>query len=87
MGFSRQEDWRGVPLPSLRIISRSIHVATNGIISLFLWLSNFPLYIWVTIALSFSVNGPLGYFHVLAVVNSTATNTGVYVSFQIMFFL
>ena len=27
------------------IISRSIHVAANGIISFFLWLSNIPLYI------------------------------------------
>ena len=44
MGFSRQEYWSGVPLPSLMIISRSSHVAANGIISLFfLWLSSIPL--------------------------------------------
>ena len=30
------------------IISRSIHVAANGIISFFLWLSNIPLYICAT---------------------------------------
>jgi len=33
------------------IIFRSIHVATNGIISFFLWLSNIPLYI-CTLSLS-----------------------------------
>ena len=31
-------------LPTM-IMFRSIHVAANGIISFFLWLSNFPLYI------------------------------------------
>ena len=33
-----------------------------------------------------SVHGYLGYFHVLAAVNSAAMNTGMHVSFQIMFF-
>ena len=33
-----------------------------------------------------SVNGHLGCFHVLAIVNSAAMNTGVRVSFQTMFF-
>ena len=32
-----------------------------------------------------SVNG-IYYFHVLAIVNSAAMNTGVYVAFQITFF-
>ena len=53
MGFSRQEYWSRVPLPSL------IHS---------------------------SINGQLGCFHVLAIVNSAAVNTGVHVSFQVMFF-
>jgi len=53
MGFSRQEYWSGVPLPS------PIHS---------------------------SINGQLGCVHVLAIVNSAAVNTGVHVSFQIMFF-
>ena len=31
-----------------------------------------------------SVYGHLGYFHVLAIVNSTAMNNGIYVSFSIL---
>ena len=34
------------------IISRSVHVAANGIISFFLWLSNIPLPICATSSLS-----------------------------------
>ena len=70
------------------IISRSIHVAANGIISFFLWLSNIPLYIYIyhIFFIHSSVNGHLGCFHVLAIVNSAAMNVGVYVSFQSMVF-
>ena len=45
-------------------------------------LSSIPLYICTTSSLS--INGHLGYFHVLAVVNSAAMNTGVPVSFWIV---
>ena len=31
-----------------------------------------------------SVDGHLGYFHVLAIVNSTAVNNGIHVSFSIL---
>ena len=67
------------------IISRSIHVAANGIISFFLWLSNIPLYICTTSSLSID-DGHIGSFHVLAIVNSAAVNIGVHVSFQITVF-
>ena len=69
------------------IISRSIHVAANGIFSIFLWLSNIPLYICIYICHIFfihsSVDGDLGCFHVLAIVNSAAM---AHVSSQIIVF-
>ena len=72
------------------IIFRSIHVAANGIISLFffLQLGNIPLCIYIYIYLytfrfHLSVNKHLGCFHVLAIVNSATINTGVLESFQL----
>ena len=51
----------------------------------FLWLSNIPLYIWTTaFFIHSSVDGNLGCFHVLAIVNSDAVNIRMHVAFQIM---
>ena len=44
------------------------------------------LCIYVAHLLHSSVDGYLGHFHVLAVVNSAAVNTGVQVSFPVMIF-
>ena len=69
------------------IISRSVCVVANGIISFFLWLSNIPLYqINNIFFIHSSVDGHLGFFHVLAVVNSAAMNIEEHVSFRISVF-
>ena len=38
------------------IISRSIHIATNGLCSFFLWLNSIPLYICITSSFSIHVS-------------------------------
>ena len=63
--------------------SRSIHVATNSIISSFLIAEYYSIiYVCVCTTSSLSsVDGHLGSFHVLVVVKSAAVNIGVHVSF------
>ena len=51
----------------------------------FLWLSNIPSCICTTnFFIHSSINGHLGWFHVLAIVNSASVNNGIHVSFSIL---
>ena len=67
------------------IISRSIYVAVNGIISFFLWLSNILLYLCIIFSLSIllSVDIEVASMSWL-IVNSTTVNVGVHIFFQII---
>ena len=66
-------------------MSRSIHVAVNGITSFLLWLIIFHcIYMYRIFFIHSFVNGHLGYFRILAIVNSAAMNTEVHVSFRSM---
>ena len=67
-------------------ISRSIHVAINGIILFFLWLSNYIyIYIYHIFFIDSAVSGHLGCFHVLAIINSAVMNIGMHISFDWVF--
>ena len=63
-------------------LSSSIHVAANGIILSFLWLSSIPLCNVPHLLNPSSVDGHLGCVHALAIVNSAAMNIWVHVSFS-----
>ena len=67
------------------IISRSIHVAANGIISFFLMAKYYSIvYMYHIFFIHSSVDGYLGCFHVLAFVYRVVMNIRVHVSFRIM---
>ena len=67
-------------------ISRSIHVAANDINSFLMVKQYSILYMYHILLTHSSADGHLGSFHVLAIVNSTAVNIVVHVSFWIFFF-
>ena len=56
------------------IISRSIHVAANGIISFFFMLSSIPFFF-----IHSSIHGHIDCFHILATVNNVSVNIGVHI--------
>ena len=67
------------------IVSRSIHVAADGIISFFFMVEWYSIvYMHHIFFIHSSVNEHLGRIHVLTTVNSAAMKTGARISFQII---
>ena len=70
------------------IISRSTHVAANGIISFFSVAEKYPIVcVYHVLSILSSAGGHLGGFHVLTDMNRDALNIGIHVSFQIRVFV
>ena len=64
------------------IISRSIHVAANGIILLIFMTKQYSIvYMYHIFFILSSVDGYFGCFHVLAIANSAAVNIQTHISF------
>ena len=64
-------------------VSSSIHVAANGIILFFFMAEYYSIvYMYHIFLIHSSVNGHLGCFHVLAVVNCAVVNIQVHISFS-----
>ena len=63
------------------VFSRSTHVAANSIFYSFLCVIFHCVCIAHSFLSQFPVDGHLGCFHVLAVVDSAAMNTGVHIAF------
>ena len=70
--------------------SKSIHIAVNGKILSFLWLSSIPVCVCVcdiTSSLSIHLLMDTGFFHILEILDNAAMNIGVHVCFQISVFI
>ena len=69
------------------IISRSIHVAANVNISSFLMAKEYSIvYTYHVFFTHSSVDGHLGYFHVLTIINVAAMRIGAHASIQTTYF-
>ena len=62
--------------------SKSIDIAASGITSFFLWLSNILSHNFFI----HSIDGPIGYFHILNFINNASVNIEVHVFFLISVF-